>query len=176
LKLFVNTMKYGSAYIQLLFSKIFQYCLLWDNVQKYGTSLQTTADNIIRHMRLACCIAIATVTYSPYAMIIAVGYMRIPHRNIRPTLSFWLKIREILSSTIRPRIHAVTLTFGIFHSGLTTYPFFCCMNLRCWVIGYRLLERMLGSHFSKGQNAPLNFSRRRYNNNFHRKIQETITQ
>jgi len=169
-------MKYGSAYIQLLFSKIFQYCLLWDNVQKYGTSLQTTADNIIRHMRLACCIAIATVTYSPYAMIIAVGYMRIPHRNIRPTLSFSLKFREILSYTIRPTIHAVTLTFRI-SQRFNNIPFLLLYEstlLGNWL--QTLKERMLGSHFSKGQNAPLNFSRRRYNNNFHRKIQETITQ
>ena len=113
LNLFVNTMKYGRAYIQLLFSKIFQYCLLWDNVQKYGTTLQKTADNIIWRMRLACCITIATDTHSPYAMIIAVGYVRIPHRNIRPTLSFCLKIRENLIYTIRPTIHAVTLTFRI---------------------------------------------------------------
>ena len=90
---------------------MFQYCLLWDNVQKYGTSLQTTTDNIIRRMRIACSITIATDTHSPYAMIIDVGYMRIPHRNIRPTLIFCLKIREILSYTIRPTIHPVTLTF-----------------------------------------------------------------
>ena len=175
LKLFVNTMKYGSAYIQLLFSKIFQYCFLWDKVQKYCTSLQNKSDDMIWRMRLACCISIATDTHSPYAMIIVVVYVRIPHRNIRLTLSFWLKIREFLSYTIRLRIHVVTLNL-CFHSALTTYAFFCCMNLRCWVFGYRILERMLGSHFSKGQNVPLNFSRRRYNNNFYQKIQEIITQ
>ena len=87
-------MKNVTAYIQLLFSNIFQYYLLWENVQKYGTSVQTTADNIIRHMRLACSITIATDTHSPYAMIIAVGYMRVPHRNFRPTLPFWLKFER----------------------------------------------------------------------------------
>jgi len=115
-------MKYASAYIQLLFSNIFQYCLLWDNVQKYGISVQTTADNIIRRMRLACCITLATDTHSPYAVIIPVGYMRIPRRNIRPTLPFWLKIREILSYTIRPTIHAVGLIFR-FSQRFNNIPF-----------------------------------------------------
>jgi len=165
-------MKYGRAYIQLLFSKIFQYCLLWDNVQKYGTSVQTTADNIIRRMRPACFIAIATVTHSPYAMIIAVGYMRIPHWNIRPTLSFWLKIREILSSTIRPTIHAVALTFR-FSQRFNNIPFLLLYESTLLGNWLQTLERMLGSHFSKDQSASLNFSRRRCNNNFHRKIQET---
>jgi hypothetical protein len=48
---------------------------LWDNVEKYGTSVQVTADNIIRRMRLAFSISNATDTHSPYAMIIAFGYM-----------------------------------------------------------------------------------------------------
>jgi hypothetical protein len=48
---------------------------LWDNVEKYGTSEQVTADNIIWRMRLACSVTSATDTHSPYAMIIAFGYM-----------------------------------------------------------------------------------------------------
>ena len=44
-------------------------------MEKYGTALQTTADNIIRRMRLACSVTSATDTHWPYAMIITVGYM-----------------------------------------------------------------------------------------------------
>jgi len=149
-------MKYSSAYIQLLFSKIFQYCLLWDNVQKYGTSLQTTADNTIRRRRLASCITIATNTHSPYAMINAVGYVRIPHRNIRPTLSFWLKFREILSYTIRPTIHAVTLTYRI--SQRFNYTPFLLLHestlLGNWLQTFR---ENVGVSFLKRSNCPNQF-------------------
>ena len=64
----------------------------------------------MRRMRPAYPVTSDTDTHS-YAMIIAVGYMRVPHSNIRPTLPFWLTIREILRYTIMPTIHAVTLTF-----------------------------------------------------------------
>ena len=140
----------------MLFSKIFQYCLLWDNVQKYGTSVQTTADNIIRRMRPACFIAIATVTHSPYAMIIAVGYMRIPHWNIRPTLSFWLKIRDILSYTIRPTIHAVTLTFR-FSQRFNNIPFLLLYEstmLGNWLQNFR---ENVGVSFHKRSKCPTQF-------------------
>jgi len=80
-------------------------------VEKYGTAVQTTADNKIRHMRPAYSVTSATDTHSPYAMIIAVVYMRVVHWNIKRTVFLWLKIREIISYTIRPTIHAVTLTF-----------------------------------------------------------------
>jgi len=156
LKLFVNTMKYGSAYIQLLFSKIFQYCLLWDNVQKYGTSVQTTADTIIWRMRLACSISIATDGHSPYTVIIAVGYMRLPHRNIRPTLSFWLKIRDILSYTIRPTIHAVTLTFR-FSQRFNNIPFLLLYEstlLGNWLQTFR---ENAGVSFLKRSKCPTQF-------------------
>jgi hypothetical protein len=39
-------------------------CRLWDNVDKYGTARQTTNDNIIRRMRIACWITKATDTHS----------------------------------------------------------------------------------------------------------------
>jgi len=153
LKLFVNTTKYGSAYIQLLFSKIFQYCFLWDNVQKYGTSLQNTADNIIWRMRLACCITIATDTHSPYTMIIAVVYVRIPHRNIRPTLSFWLKIREILSYTIRPTIHVVTLTFR-FSQRFNNIPFLLLYESTLMGNGLQIFREKVGVSFLKRSKCP----------------------
>jgi len=135
---------------------MFQYCLLWDNVQKYGTSLQTTTDNIIRRMRIACSITIATDTHSPYAMIIDVGYMRIPHRNIRPTLIFCLKIREILSYTIRPTIHPVTLTFR-FSQLFNNIPFllFYEYKLLCnWLLIFR---ENVGISFLKRSKCPTQF-------------------
>jgi hypothetical protein len=45
-------------------------CRLWDNVEKYGTARQTTDDNIIRRMRLACWITKATGTQSEYVILI----------------------------------------------------------------------------------------------------------
>jgi len=48
---------------------------LWHNVEKYGTARQVTADNIIRHMRVACWITKATQThthtYLEYVIFIA---------------------------------------------------------------------------------------------------------
>jgi hypothetical protein len=38
-------------------------CLLWDNVEKYGTARQTRDDSIIRRMRFACWITKATDTH-----------------------------------------------------------------------------------------------------------------
>jgi hypothetical protein len=46
-------------------------CLLWDNVEKYGTAGQTTADNIKWRMRFACWITKATDTHSEYVIVIA---------------------------------------------------------------------------------------------------------
>jgi hypothetical protein len=56
--------------------QFFLSCLLWGNVEKYGTAVQATADNIIRRMRLACFVTSATDTHSEYVMLIAVGYMK----------------------------------------------------------------------------------------------------
>jgi hypothetical protein len=80
-------------------------------VENYGTVVQATADNIIRRMRLACSIIIVTDSHTPYAMFIAVGYMRAPQWNNKPTLPLWLKIQEFITNSIRPKIHAATLTF-----------------------------------------------------------------
>ena len=44
-------------------------------MEKYGTAVETTADNIIRRMRPASSVTGATDTHWPYAMVIAVGYM-----------------------------------------------------------------------------------------------------
>jgi hypothetical protein len=48
---------------------------MWDKVEKYCTPVQATADNIIRRMCFACSISSATDTHSPFAMIVAFGYM-----------------------------------------------------------------------------------------------------
>jgi hypothetical protein len=117
----------------------------------------------------------ATDPHSPYAMIIAVGYMRIPHWNIRPTLSFWLKIRENLIYTITPAIQAVTLTFG-FSQRFNYIPFLLLYESTSLGNLLQTFRENVRSHFLKGQNAPLSFSHGRYNKNFHRKIRETITQ
>jgi hypothetical protein len=45
-------------------------------VEKYGTTVQATADNIIQRMRLVCTVTSATDTYSEYVMLIALGYMK----------------------------------------------------------------------------------------------------
>jgi len=39
-------------------------CLLWDNVEKYGKTRQTTNDNIILLMRFACWITKAADTHT----------------------------------------------------------------------------------------------------------------
>jgi hypothetical protein len=80
LTLSVNIMDYGSAYIQFLCSiSFFKFCLLWANVEKYGTAVQTTVDNIILRIRPAYSVTSATDTHSPYTVIIAVGYTRVHH-------------------------------------------------------------------------------------------------
>ena len=109
---------WNCVYSNLMF-EIFFSCLMWDNVEKYGTSVQTTADNIVQHMRSAYSVTSATDIHSPYATIISVVYMRVSYRNIRTTLSLWLKIREILSYTTRPTIHELLS----FHSGINNLPF-----------------------------------------------------
>jgi len=107
-------------------------------------------------MRLSCSINIATDTHSPYAMIIAVGYMRIPHRNIRPTLSFWLKIREILSYTIRPTIHAVTIYFR-FSQRFNNIPFLLLYKSTLLVNRLQTFRENVGVSFFKGTKCPTQF-------------------
>jgi hypothetical protein len=46
-------------------------CSLWDNVEKYGRARQATVDNIIRWMRIACCITKARNTHSEDVVRIA---------------------------------------------------------------------------------------------------------
>ena len=44
---------------------------LWHNVKHYGTARQATDDNIIRRMRSACWITMATDTHSEYVILMA---------------------------------------------------------------------------------------------------------
>jgi hypothetical protein len=69
-------MKYGSTCIQCLWSKLFKSYLYWNNVEKYGTAVQATADNIIQRMRIACSVPSATDPHCEYVMIIAFCYMK----------------------------------------------------------------------------------------------------
>jgi len=46
-------------------------CLLWDNVEKYGTVRQATEDNTIRHTRISYWTTKATNTRSEYVILIA---------------------------------------------------------------------------------------------------------
>jgi hypothetical protein len=46
-------------------------CLLWDNVENYGTARQATDDNIIWRMRFACWVTKAIDTHSEYVILIA---------------------------------------------------------------------------------------------------------
>jgi hypothetical protein len=45
-------------------------------VEKYGTAVQATADNIKQRMRLACTVTIATNTHSEYVMLVPAGYVK----------------------------------------------------------------------------------------------------
>jgi hypothetical protein len=49
--------------------------LLWDNMETYGRSGQTTDDNIIQYMRFACYITKAEDTHPEYVILLF-------HRNI----------------------------------------------------------------------------------------------
>jgi hypothetical protein len=44
------------------------FCSLWDNVEKYCRARQATDDNIIRCVRIACCISKAADTHSEYVI------------------------------------------------------------------------------------------------------------
>ena len=44
-------------------------CLLWDNVEKYGTGRQATDHNVIRRMRIGSWIPLATDMHSEYVLI-----------------------------------------------------------------------------------------------------------
>jgi hypothetical protein len=44
---------------------------LWDNVKKYGTTVQATAGNTVRRTRFACWVTNATNTHSEYVILIA---------------------------------------------------------------------------------------------------------
>jgi len=78
-------------------------------VEKYGTAVQATVENIIRRMRLPCSATSVTGTHSQHTMIIVVGYMT----ALNVTLDihcYWVKNTRI-SILIKPTIHAVTLPF-----------------------------------------------------------------
>jgi hypothetical protein len=71
-------------------------CRLWDNVEKYGKSGQSTDDNIIRRMRLACRITKATDTHSEYVILFlsydSNGYTSSPRSYVIITLSVYQEI------------------------------------------------------------------------------------
>jgi len=99
-------------------------------------------------MRPSYSVTSTTDAHSPYAMIIAVCNKRVAHWKIKRTLSFWLKIRENLSYTIMPTIHAVTLTFGL-NSGINNLPFLLLYEAKLlgnWLQNFR--ENVM-SHFEK---------------------------
>jgi hypothetical protein len=60
-------------------------CLLWDNVEKYGTAGQTTDDNIIRRMRFGCWITKATHTHPEHVTLLALP----PQQWLRERASVW---------------------------------------------------------------------------------------
>jgi len=81
----------------------------------------------------------ATDPHSPYAMIIAVGYMRVPNWNIRLTLSFWLKILDFLSKTLGLRLMQFRYFLG-FHSSINYLPFLLLYEFRLlgnWLQSFR---------------------------------------
>jgi hypothetical protein len=48
-----------------------QSCLLWNNVERYGSDRQTADDNIVRRMRISCWVTKATDMHSAYVEPIA---------------------------------------------------------------------------------------------------------
>jgi hypothetical protein len=81
-------------------------------------------------------------------MIIAVGYKKFAHWKIKSTSFFWLKIRENLSYTIMPTIHAVTLIL-VLNSGINNLPFLLLYEAKMlgnWLQNFR---ENVGSHFEK---------------------------
>jgi len=54
---------------------------LWDNVEKCGTARQDTDDNIIRWMRIACCITKARNTHSEDVLLIALPLQQWLHER-----------------------------------------------------------------------------------------------
>jgi hypothetical protein len=59
-----------SKHILCSIASFWKSWLLWDNVDKYGTAGQTTDDNIIRRMRIACWVTNAKGTRSEYVKLI----------------------------------------------------------------------------------------------------------
>ena len=58
-------------YVQKLFFFFRKSCLLWDNVEKYGTAREATDNNTIGRTHFACWITKVTVTHSDCSIIIA---------------------------------------------------------------------------------------------------------
>jgi len=75
--------------------------LLWDNVEKYGTSRQATDGNITWRMRIACWITKVTDTHSEYLLLIDFlhgnnGYADAPHCYFICTLRLLLIIGRLI--------------------------------------------------------------------------------
>jgi hypothetical protein len=98
----------------LMFSNFFprKWCRLWD----YGRTRRATDDNIIRRMRCACWITMATSTHSEYVMLIDF------------LLQQWLQERpSLLHYSTLPSYINFDLTLGL----LTVYKFnVVCMPSR----------------------------------------------
>jgi hypothetical protein len=54
------------------FNKFFLFCILRDNVKKYGATRQATDDTKMRYMRFACWVNKASDKRSDYAILIAI--------------------------------------------------------------------------------------------------------
>ena len=71
--------------IHVLYSVIFCYFLksyrLWDNVEKYGEDGQTTYDNVIGHMRIACWATSATNSHTQVVKYSLLFHYRKGHAN-----------------------------------------------------------------------------------------------
>jgi hypothetical protein len=65
----LQTKSKHAFYAQYIFSR--KSCRLWDNVEKYGTAIQATDDNIIWRMRFACWLTKFTDTHTEYVIFIA---------------------------------------------------------------------------------------------------------
>jgi hypothetical protein len=82
-----------------MFSNFFENSVVfWDNVEKYGTAVQDTDDNIIRRMRTAWWISKATNTHLGYVIFLRVngnnGCMNTPQYYVIRTLHVLLLLNS----------------------------------------------------------------------------------
>jgi hypothetical protein len=97
-----------------IFNKFFEKsCHLWDNVEKYGTARQATADNIIWRMRFACWITKATDTHSECLILFLFHgkncYKNAPHSYVKLTLYVLSKSGKVVSIPLAVMLIGATL-------------------------------------------------------------------